>query len=229
MSTFDPTKARLLEAAGEEFAEKGFDGATVRSICNRAGANIAAVNYHFGDKEQLYLQAIFEAARCGVEMPSNEDFFASPPAEQLRRFIRFFLTGILAIDESSGWHKNLMLREMLRPTQASERLVQEVIRPRFERLLQVIGRISPGVDARKLHVTAFSIIGQCLHYKMARPITERLVGPEEYASLDLDYLTDHITAFSLAALGLAKPLNAAADTNGASENENGEVPCAGSR
>ena len=46
------------------------------------------------------------------------------------------------------------------------------------------------------------MIGQCLHYKMARPIAERLVGPETLAGLDLDYLTDHITGFSLAALGL---------------------------
>ena len=50
----DTTKAKLLEAAGEEFADKGFEKATIRGICELAGANIAAVNYHFGDKEQLY-------------------------------------------------------------------------------------------------------------------------------------------------------------------------------
>ena len=64
----DTTKARLLEAAGEEFAEKGFEGATIRSIIERARANIAAVNYHFGDKERLYIQAVIEAHRCGVDM-----------------------------------------------------------------------------------------------------------------------------------------------------------------
>ena len=63
------TKTRLLEAAGEEFAEKGFEVARVRSICERAGANLAAVNYHFGDKEQLYVQAVLEAHRCGMELP----------------------------------------------------------------------------------------------------------------------------------------------------------------
>ena len=63
----DPTKVRLLEAAGEEFAEKGYELARVRSICERAGANLAAVNYHFGDKEQLYLDVLREAHRCGME------------------------------------------------------------------------------------------------------------------------------------------------------------------
>ena len=224
MSTIDPTKARLLEAAGEEFAEKGFDGATVRSICARAGANIAAVNYHFGDKEQLYLQAIIEAHRCGVEMPSDAEFFASPPTEQLRRYIRHFLSNILALDQVGGWQQNLILREMMRPSQASDRLVQEVIRPRFERLLEVLRRVCPHTDEQRLHVRAFSIIGQCLFYKVARQIAERLVGPEEFDSLDLSYLADHITSFSLAALGLTPPLNSAAGTAG-----NEEVPCAGSR
>jgi TetR/AcrR family transcriptional regulator, regulator of cefoperazone and chloramphenicol sensitivity len=226
MSSLDPTKARLLEAAGEEFAEKGFEGATVRSICTRAGANVAAVNYHFGDKEQLYLQAILEAHRCGAVLPLDAEFFAYPAAEQLRRYIRHFLSNILAIDQTSGWQQNLMLREMLRPTQASDQLVQEVIRPKFDRLQAVLARLCPEAEPRRLHVLAFSIVGQCLHYKVGRSISERLIGSDEFASLDLDYLTDHITAFSLAALGLVPPLDAAGETRGAPEG--GEVPCAGS-
>src|SRR5262245_42563987 len=57
MEGHDATKGRLLQAAGEEFAEKGFECARIRAICDRAQANIAAVNYHLGDKEQLYVQA----------------------------------------------------------------------------------------------------------------------------------------------------------------------------
>src|SRR5689334_11460760 len=113
MAQFDPTRARLLEAAGEEFAEKGFEGATVRAICKRAGANIAAVNYYFGDKEQIYTQAVFEAHRCGVALPPVEDFFEGlNPAEQLRTYIRNFLAHVLAISGKGTWHQALMLREM---------------------------------------------------------------------------------------------------------------------
>ena len=60
-------EGRLIEAAGEEFAGKGFDSARVRTICERAGANVAAVNYHFGDKEQLYVETVLDAHRCGSE------------------------------------------------------------------------------------------------------------------------------------------------------------------
>src|ERR1700729_274314 len=54
----DGTHARLLEVAGEIFAEEGFQAAKVRNICARAGVNIAAVNYHFGDKLGLYREAL---------------------------------------------------------------------------------------------------------------------------------------------------------------------------
>src|SRR3954451_13390377 len=93
----DLTKAKLLEAAGEEFAEKGFDAGRIRSICRRAGANLAAVNYHFGDKEQLYVAAVLEAHRCGTEMPPAGELPPGTPAEQLRRYIHFFLSNVVAM------------------------------------------------------------------------------------------------------------------------------------
>src|SRR3954452_24644679 len=98
MSGPDQTKSRLLEAAGAEFAEKGFDAARVRSICERAGANLAAVNYHFGDKEQLYLAALLEAHRCGSKLIPESAFQRGNPAEHLRLYIRHFLGNVLAIN-----------------------------------------------------------------------------------------------------------------------------------
>jgi len=207
MSGPDATKIRLLEAAGEEFAAKGFELARVRTICQRAGANLAAVNYHFGDKEQLYLQALLEAHRCGAD--SLEEFPSAglPPADRLRAFIHHFLGRILAVSHPEGWRHRLMLREMLEPTPFSDQLVREMIRPRFEWMRGLMREICPHADERKLDVLVFSVIGQCLHYKMARGVIERLIGSDAYQELDLDYLTDHITSFCLAALGLGPTVN----------------------
>ena len=198
----DATKARLLDAAGEEFAERGFDGATIRGISERAHANVAAVNYHFRDKDNLYVQAVIEAHRCGVEPEGDDEPDGLSAAESLRLYVRNFLSRVLALGSEDSWHQRLMLREMLRPSHASETLVREVIRPKFERLVAILRLACPGLDERRVTASAFSIIGQCLHYKMARPIAERLIGDEAFTALDLDYLADHIAGFSLAALGL---------------------------
>ena len=205
----DPTKARLLEAAGEKFAEMGFEAARVRTICERAGANLAAINYYFGDKEQLYVQAVLEAYRYGMRaMPEVTDP-REPPSVELRMFIHGFLTNVLAMNRTPSWHNTLMMREILRPTAASETLVRDAIRPRFERLQGIIRRICPEAETRRLDALTFSVIGQCLHYKVAGAVCERLIGLEALEALDVDYLTDHITAFCLAAFGLGPPFNRA--------------------
>jgi AcrR family transcriptional regulator len=219
----DPTKARLLDAAGEEFADKGFQLARVRSICDRAEANLAAVNYHFGDKEHLYIEVLREAHRCGME----EEQFAHPttdPAERLRVFIHHFLSRVLAMNRPQDWQHRLMLREMLAPTPFSEVLVREVIRPRFEQIKTLMRTICPEADDRRLNALVFSVIGQCLHYKMARVITERLIGQASYHDLDLNYLTEHITSFCLAALGLGPTLTAAGTPGSSVTSEDESKP-----
>ncbi|MFO0909457.1 MAG: TetR family transcriptional regulator [Isosphaeraceae bacterium] len=118
--TVDPTKTRLLEAAGEEFATHGFELATVRAICQRAGTNVAAINYHFGDKEQLYIQAVLEAHRCSMRPLPVVDIENHAPADLLRQFIHQFLENVLSLNGLDSWHNTLMLREMLRPTKACE-------------------------------------------------------------------------------------------------------------
>ncbi len=229
MVGMDPTKARLLEAAGEEFAEHGFAGATVRSICRRAGANVAAINYHFGDKEQLYHQAVVEAHRCGLGEPIATGPGCGRPEDQLRAFVRQFLEQVLAADGPQSWQQALMLREMIRPTEASETLVRESIRPRFEGLRRILQALDPAADATRLDALCFSVVGQCLHYKVGRPIAERLVGADALARLDAGYLTDHITGLMLAALGRASAPAPTGLAAGVPLSTEGSRPCTGSR
>ncbi len=70
------TRKRLLAAAGRVFKEKGYHGATIAEICRVAEANIAAVNYHFSDKETLYLEAmrLLEGNSDFTDCPHQADF-----------------------------------------------------------------------------------------------------------------------------------------------------------
>ena len=203
MATED-TKERLLAAAGAVFGEKGFEAATVREICQAAEANLAAVNYYFGDKERLYIESVKRAQRLRVEqVPMPEWPPDAPAAVKLRKFIETMIERIVGEPESS-WHVKLMMREVMHPTAACAELVQDYIRPHFELLQQIVQELAPHeLNECQRHLMAFSIIGQCIHFRIGRPIISLLVGPDEFATYTPAQLADHITRFSLAALGAA--------------------------
>jgi TetR/AcrR family transcriptional regulator, regulator of cefoperazone and chloramphenicol sensitivity len=193
------TRDRLLEAAGEVFAERGYRAATVRDICSRAHANVAAVNYHFGDKERLYEAAIRHADRCSVEKyPLDLGVRAGArPEERLRAFVRSFLLRIF--DESrQAWYGKLMSREMVEPTHALDHVVEEVIRPRFDQLQAIVRELSRGkLRPEQVRACASSIVGQCLHYHHAHAVIRRLMPQMDFRAKEIERLADHVTAFSI--------------------------------
>jgi AcrR family transcriptional regulator len=205
----DDTEQRLLAAAVRVFAEKGYEGATVRDICQQAQVkNIAAVNYYFRDKERLYIEAVKSACACQQERYPLPDWPPGTPAvEKLRGFIRT-LASRMADDGEAPWHRQLFLRELAHPTAACAEVVQTHIGPMAERLAQILQELLPALPERKRALIAFSIVGQCVYHKVARPITALLVGEEEHRAYDATLLADHIIEFSLAALGLGKPCGA---------------------
>jgi TetR/AcrR family transcriptional regulator, regulator of cefoperazone and chloramphenicol sensitivity len=200
-SEFDRTRERIADAAGEIFAERGFDGTTVRDICQRAGANIAAVNYYFGDKQRLYVESVMRAHRWRMEQAKLPDWPAGTSAEiKLADFIGTFIRRVRVGPEGT-WHTRLIMREMANPTDACAELVHSSIRPQFEILLGILGELAPAnAPIDKLRLIAFSIVGQCLFYHFADPVVRNLLSAEDYASLDVETLAQHITEFSLASI-----------------------------
>jgi TetR/AcrR family transcriptional regulator, regulator of cefoperazone and chloramphenicol sensitivity len=202
----DSTRARILEAAGQMFAERGFGATTVRDICDRAAANIAAVNYHFGDKQKLYVEAVVRAHRWRMEQFEIPNWCAATtPPQKLADFIITFLRRVLT-GPGDTWHSRLIMREIAHPTEACAELVQSSIRPQFEILLSILRELLPeGTSEEKLHLTAFSVVGQCLFYHFADPVVRNLLEADAYESLDIEKLADHIAEFSLSALNQSAP------------------------
>ena len=205
MTTHDDTQDRLLQAAGELFAEKGFEGTTVRDICQRADAgNIAAVNYYFRDKERLYIEAVKSAClRQAQDFPFPDWPPETRPQVKLGDFIRVLLHRMLG-DNSPPWARELFLRELAHPTAACTEFVQSVVRPNAEILSRILAELLPKVAEPKRRLIAFSIVGQCFFYRVAQPIVAQLVGEEEIHNYDSSLLAEHITEFSFAALGLKR-------------------------
>jgi AcrR family transcriptional regulator len=191
----------LLDAAGQIFAEKGLEEATVREICGKAGLNIAAINYYFRDKKALYVEAVKLAHCTGGQLPQFEATPDAPPEDLLEAFIRQMMAMMLD-DVRPSWHLELMMREMARPTEACVELVRSFIGPMFDTLKQIIRPLLPAdISPLDLNLHAFSIVAQCLLYRYHRPIGRILVGEEGYATMmDVDRLSRHITDFTLAGL-----------------------------
>jgi len=210
----DDSRTRILQAAGAIFAEKGFKGATVREICDAAGVNLAGVNYHFGDKERLYIEAVKDAH----PLSSAPEFAphwpeGTSPESKLAEFIHAACMQMLGT-EPEPWQMKLLMREMANPTAACRELVEQFIRSRFDVLQSILDEIVPAeTPVHERHQIAFSIAGQFLHYRLAGHAVRIMVGDEEMnAHFSAEELADHITRASLAMLGLAPPVGQPCET-----------------
>jgi AcrR family transcriptional regulator len=196
------TRARLLEAAAAIFSEEGFRAASVRQICQRAGANVAAIHYHFGGKEELYLELLRELGRRSFERyPPTLGLGANPtPEERLFAFVHAFLLRVLS-EDGFGRHGRLLSREMVDPSPAFERVVEEFIRPHFEHLCGIVIAIrGRGSNEAEVRLAARSIVAQCAFYHHARALLERLSPGEPRDPSAIRALAEHVTRFSLEGL-----------------------------
>jgi TetR/AcrR family transcriptional regulator, regulator of cefoperazone and chloramphenicol sensitivity len=196
------TRLRLLQAAGEVFAEQGFRKATIRDICSRADANIAAVNYHFGDKEKLYASVLQHwLGEALKKYPPDGNLPPTAPApERLGAFIRSWLFRMLG-EGTPAWHGKLMAREMSEPTAGFELLMSESVRPMAQRLSGLVAELlGPDASETTVRDCALSVAGQCCFYRHAHEMIKRLYPEHTNTPAHIEHLAEHVTRFSLAAI-----------------------------
>lgn len=197
------TRQRLIDSATRLFAERGFAKVTVREICKAARANVAAVNYHFGGKTGLYEEIVQSAIRTmhGTTQEIQKTGEGRPPEEQLRIFVRIFLTRV--VQARDGWIHRFMAHELNDPTPALDLVVKQVIKPRMAYLGSVIASL---LDCRatdtRVELCVMSVQSQCLvllNDKIANRIQAVQITPKRLAQI-----ADHITTFSLAGIKALK-------------------------
>jgi TetR/AcrR family transcriptional regulator, regulator of cefoperazone and chloramphenicol sensitivity len=194
------TRGRLIAAASEVFAKKDYTTATIAEICSLAGANLAAVNYHFGDKETLYREAWRHAFREGVKAyPIDRGVGVGAPAgERLKGLIRSFV--LRSVDEND---KEFLIvhREMSNPTGLLEEVIETELLPMQERMEAIVKELlGPAASNEHVRYCALSVMNQCLH-----PMLKRSAGIDAERSrrprLDIPAFIDHVVLFSLGGIG----------------------------
>lgn len=201
MKSHSSTKERLLTAACSIFAEKGFRDTTVAEICEAAEANIAAVNYHFGDKESLYdvvwrhafqvTSTTFPIDGVLPENPTLEDYLYSYARAIMHRIF---------CETEAGLFPKLLHQEMSNPTLAIERIGKEALYPQSQFVGKAVHAEFDGMDEDQMHLCMRSIIGQCAFYNFSRPLREQTIGKKTLSEEEIEQIARHIATFSIGGL-----------------------------
>ncbi|MGA3211713.1 MAG: CerR family C-terminal domain-containing protein [Terriglobales bacterium] len=200
-ATPDPTREKLLEVAGPIFANRGYQATTIREICAGAEANVAAINYHFGDKLGLYTEVLQQSVRAAQVLAVHNALDQNiSPEDMLRALIRARLRSINGKD-LPDWHSRLLAHELAQPTPALRQLVDKVARPIFKRLLVLIGgMIGLPANDDKTRLCAISVVGQVFAYVLPGPLLSEIWPALKMTPEQVECIADHIADFSLSYL-----------------------------
>ena len=199
------TRDRLLESACETFAEKGYYHATVADICERAGANIAAVNYYFRSKEGLYVEAWRQLFARSLEVHPPDGGTAPDAAAEDRFRSRIFALMRRVADPKSR-EVDVIHKEMANPTGLLTEAMREVIEPVQQGFAaDVRDLLGEAASERLVLLCQRSVMTQCVHFTL-RERYHRMgtaagwkPGPPPLG-LDIDAIAEHVFRFSLAAI-----------------------------
>ena len=196
----EETRERILSAAQELFSEKGFEATSVRDITTEAGCNVASVNYHFGGKDNLYLETfrsmlvVLREQRLAV----LGELMARDPAPTLEEFLESFAEGFIEplVDESRGRMFTILVsREMFNPRLPHNVFVDEFIQPLLERATSSLANVGPPLDPAAARLCIMSMVGQLLHAIKAHHLFACHDHPEVVPESLADYVS-HFVRFS---------------------------------
>jgi AcrR family transcriptional regulator len=196
------TRESLLTAASEIFAEKGYRDATIAEISERSGTNIAAVNYHFHDKETLYKEAWRYAFAESIKThpPDGGVDGNAPPQHRLKGHV----TALLRRATDRGNREFLIvLKELAAPTGLLEEVLKEEIIPLRRRITTMVSEIlGPGKSEKQVRFCVTSVISQCVIPAFINMVekTDTEDGSDSLRISDIEAYAEHVVALSLAGM-----------------------------
>ena len=206
----EKTRNRLLTAASRIFAEKGFQEATIAEICEQAETNIASVNYHFRDKETLYLESWRFAFNRELKLyPPNGGFLTNASAEQ--RLAGRIKSMIKRVADDKSYSFMIIHKEMAQPTRLLTDILEKEINPQRLQLLGLLKEcLGQAASDQQIQYCHASIMGQCFHLLRLKHIQSVRPNLSNSSDLsDINAFAEHVVQFSLAGIQSirSQPLN----------------------
>lgn len=197
------TRERLVAAAAELFAEHGFHGTKARDIAKQGGVNLAASNYHYGSKRDLYFEVLrsqfadirAELERRGANLPAATKL-SRPRLEALLRARSQAMLDML-LGPPPSLHGALMQREMCEPSEALPLIVDEFVGPSMQEMHSILAELAPDLSEDELQLCVFSVMGQVLFYRFAMPALLQVLGLDSYPKQFASKVAQHVAEFSL--------------------------------
>jgi AcrR family transcriptional regulator len=202
----EDARARLIDAAIKLFADKGYEGTSVRDLATAAGVNVAAVSYHFGSKDELYHEALRAClAPCGEMRKRMQKHLDAALKNRSRKAAEEALRGCIqdfleVLVSPTARHSHLVMREQSEGKQRFEPVIREFFQPVGSILREVILMLAPGLPEMRVFMVISGIIGQCLHIYKARVSYRVLAGVDSHSPEYIEMASKHIA--HLTALGL---------------------------
>ncbi len=195
-------RERLLKAAAAVFAKDGFEKASLRAICLKANANVAAVKYYFGSKDGLYREVFLSSCQDSMKEDAPVTLAdGASPEDTLRRWIHHLLDHVLLKRAKNPVKSQIMAHEMREPTPCLNEFIKLIVRPFHEELQRIIAAVmGRRVVDEDCALYCHHIIGLCLHYDHCRVFVDRLGPPVPKTAPEVQRLADNIADFVLGAL-----------------------------
>jgi TetR/AcrR family transcriptional regulator, regulator of cefoperazone and chloramphenicol sensitivity len=196
------TPHRIMEAAGEIFSDSGYRHTTIRAICEKACVNVAAINYHFGGKKNLYLTVLNHWRSKAFEKYHFDptDISTAGPRERLGVFVRTLLFRVLDEGDGSRFAK-LMAQEFINPTSGFDVIMDETLKPFYSFLSTTVKQLLPVTsNDDTINLCCLSIAGQIFHLYMGRHVMRKIMDRDNLSPDEIEMVARHITQFSLDAI-----------------------------
>ncbi|MDD3119173.1 MAG: CerR family C-terminal domain-containing protein [Victivallales bacterium] len=192
------TKQKIFEKALDAFAARGYKRTTVRDICRRADVNVAAINYHFGGKAELYAEVfayLFSATQYGL----GENFRPAVGAEEAERFLQVFLRQLVPLRQDNrvrSLKRRIMLHELFDPSENFTELMEKYIRPDVKVVAGWLKLCRPDLNEAELMLKFFALLAEGIFYFEHENFVASLAGAD-YVEKNIDAIVAQIMEHAL--------------------------------